>query len=90
MGNVREQTFSEMIGSEACKTFVAESLPVSEPCKTCRYAALCRGGCRRDREPFAGGAPQLNRYCEAYRAFFERCGADLEQIARAVAERGRR
>ena len=53
--------------NETQRLFTEQSLLIRETCKACRYFALCRGGCRRDRT-----ADLLkNRYCEALRAFFD-------------------
>ncbi len=71
IGNVRENGFSEMIGSEKAKEFVYKSLFVRDECKNCRYYKLCRGGCRREREPFADGLPSLNRHCKTHKEFFD-------------------
>ena len=48
--------------------FIEDSVPVPEACRHCRYAALCRNGCRRHR---IEGPASVNRFCEAYRAFFD-------------------
>lgn len=45
------------------------SRPVCAACQECPYFSLCRGGCRRWREPFVDGKPGLNQLCPAYRMF---------------------
>lgn len=71
IGNVGENGFREMIDSKKAKEFVDSSLFVRDECKNCRYYKLCRGGCRREREPFALGLPSLNRHCNTYQEFFD-------------------
>lgn len=85
LGNVRERTFAEMAESPVMQTFRAESLPVHERCRTCRFFALCRGGCKRDREPVRDGVPALNRFCESYRAFFEEAYPQMLRMATEIA-----
>ena len=76
-GNVNQNTLREIRNSQIFKKFVEESYPVSKECKVCKWFSLCRGGCRRYREPFENGIPSLNFYCESYRKFFEECGEVL-------------
>lgn len=89
IGNVAEQSFQEMYDSELCRKFVAESLWVDPACKQCPWYALCRGGCRREREPFRDGKPGLNRFCETYRKFFEQAVPQLEYVAAEIGKKSR-
>jgi len=57
--------------------FLKCSQKLSGDCRVCEYYFICRGGCRRDREP---GLTQ-NKYCTAYKAFFERALKDMRIIA---------
>lgn len=45
-------------------------MQVNEACGSCEYYPLCRGGCRREREPLENGRLQKNRLCEDHRIFF--------------------
>lgn len=71
MGNINEIGFAELRASSAAARFVTESEPVADECRDCEWYALCRGGCRRHREPFDNGTPSLNRFCAGYKRFFE-------------------
>ena len=73
LGSVMTDTYADMIGSKTAADFIRSSLYVADECRACRYYPLCRGGCRRDREPF----PSLNKYCASYKYFFDR---DLEKL----------
>ncbi len=84
LGNVLENTFGEMIGSGTAKNFVEKSKFVCDECKSCQYYNLCRGGCRREREPFTDGHPILNRHCQAYRKFFADSAGKMLDMARRV------
>ncbi len=77
--------------SENCGWEIRQELP--EKCRACRYAALCRNGCKRQRCSAASGEPQpagVNRHCEAYRTFFDACYPRMAQIARRLGSAPRR
>jgi len=71
LGNIHTHALGELLTGERARQFVAESLYRDPKCARCRWFPLCRGGCRRLREPFAEGHPSLYRYCESQEAFFE-------------------
>lgn len=87
LGNVADTGFKEMFESETARRFVNESLEPAEKCKTCRWFGICRGGCRRYRDPAEGGALGLNSLCRAYEMFFEACGDRLVAMARMLSGR---
>ena len=87
LGNVNENGFDEMRSSPAAQRFVASSAPVADECRKCRYFALCRGGCRRLRENPAREELGLNRYCGAYRRFFDAKYMDMARLAGMIAAR---
>jgi uncharacterized protein len=84
LGNIREQALTNLMSGETAKRFVSSSAPVDSHCKGCFAFPLCRGGCRRDREPFASGLPGLNRYCQAYKDFFAYAGKRLVGMAETL------
>ena len=88
LGNVNESGLRRMESCERARAFRAMSLERGEKCATCPWFGLCRGGCRRDREPWQNGMPSENRFCESYRRFFEARLPRLEKLARAV-EKGK-
>lgn len=63
--------------------FVKQSAAPDRDCLSCRWVGLCRGGCRRDRDFFAGGIGK-NYYCGAYQAFFEYAYPRLNEVYRLV------
>lgn len=87
MGNVMTHSFRELTDSPIAKAFVAESYHVMDQCKKCRWYPLCHGGCKRNREPFVDGKPGLNRFCEAYKGFFEYAYPKMESMARSILRR---
>ncbi len=72
--------FVQMKTSEKAKAFVEASRPVCATCQECPYFSLCRGGCRRWREPFVDGKPGLNQLCSAYRMFFAHTAERMERL----------
>ena len=64
--------------NEKQKEFIEKSLSIHEYCKKCNYYALCRGGCRRDRTE----NNTKNKYCSAYRNFFEYAFERMSAIAK--------
>lgn len=81
LGNVNSDSFQRMINSKTAKEFVELSMYKAPECNDCKWYFICRGGCRRDREPFINGKPGLNKYCEGYKRFFESCYEQLLEIA---------
>ena len=85
LGNVLTHSFTELQNSDRAKEFIASSAYMDPACRKCAHYSMCRGGCRRDREPFDGfGRPALNKYCEGYRAFFEARGKQLRELAQTI------
>lgn len=72
--------FVQMKTSEKAKAFVEASRPVCAACQECPHFSLCRGGCRRWREPFVDGKPGLNQLCSAYRMFFAHAAERTEKL----------
>ena len=76
LGSVFDETpFGE---NEKHMAFLADSYKIRAGCGGCRYAVLCRGGCRRDRTDEL----TKNKYCAAYRSFFDDALPRLQTVAR--------
>ncbi|MEG2207437.1 MAG: anaerobic sulfatase maturase [Clostridia bacterium] len=90
LGNVNDTSLARMAKSEVSNRFRDLSLRLPERCAACEWRALCRGGCRRDREPFVGDTPGENRFCESYRTFFSQCGTTLTLLAKRIKEQNQR
>ena len=84
LGNIHTDNFDQMAQSERAKEFVRCSQYVDPHCRSCRWLQLCRGGCRRNREPFQDGKPRLNIYCESYRSFFAFAYPQMAEMARML------
>ncbi len=86
IGSVTESSFFALAKSEKLRDFITTSVCTEEKCRNCRWFALCRGGCRRHREPF----PSVTRFCEAYTYFFENSFGKMRKIADLVERSARR
>lgn len=83
LGNLNYNSFEEIEHKREEIGFVQQSKTIDEKCKECKWYAICRGGCRRDRER-PDGTLGLNYYCQAYSHFFEYAISRLEKIATMV------
>ncbi|NLW79627.1 MAG: anaerobic sulfatase maturase [Ruminococcaceae bacterium] len=81
LGDVAVDTFASMLAGEAAQRFEAPGKVIRDECLGCEYYVICRGGCRRDREPLQEGAPSLNVHCAAYKQFFAHALPRMTDIA---------
>ena len=84
LGNVWESDFEKMEQRREELGFVRWSQQVHEDCKTCQWFGLCRGGCRRNREPVTCHSTGRNYFCSAYKGFFEYAYPRLVQVYQMV------
>lgn len=82
LGNIRETSFARMLHSDASARFCARGDELPADCRACEYLFLCRGGCRRDREPDYA----VSRYCMAYKTLFERRLPAMRALAAKAVE----
>ncbi len=75
-----------MYQSQTCKQFLTTSGDVKTLCKDCKWMALCRGGCRCDRENTISGDIERNYYCEAFYGFFDDALPKMVEVAKYVAK----
>lgn len=87
MGNLKEMDFYELSKSQVAKKFIEVSKHVDNECIQCKWLNLCRGGCRRYREPFVNEKPAINYFCSSYKHFFDTCENKLLELARLVSRR---
>lgn len=78
LGNVFDECPFEI--NENHKAFIEKSHIIHKSCGSCKYYVLCRGGCRRDR---TDGYTE-NKYCEAYKEFFDYAADRMALIARGI------
>ena len=89
LGNVRERSLTEMVGSEQQRRFGTDkrdTLP--EHCRTCDVRFACNGGCPKQRFlTTPDGEPGLNYLCEGYKAFFHHIDPYMRFMAEQLARR---
>ncbi|MHB1453492.1 MAG: anaerobic sulfatase maturase [Saccharofermentanales bacterium] len=84
LGSIKVNTFTEMLTGGKAADFVDRSSVLPPKCAACRFAGICRNGCRRDREPLDGVDGSISYYCSAYKDFFRYAGARMAAIAKTV------
>lgn len=87
VGDIQSDGFQEMRASPNARRFIETSLTEDLSCAGCTWKTLCRGGCRRSREPFKDGLPILNLHCEAYKRFFAHAVPGLREVAEMYSKR---
>jgi uncharacterized protein len=85
IGSLVADSFETIEENRTRLGFVETSRQPAPECLACRWQPLCRGGCRRDREPELDGRMSLNYFCPAYKGFFAYAYPRLEHLARAIA-----
>lgn len=78
LGNIRSDSLEEIDRRRDELQFIQSSLRPPPECRSCRWAFLCRNGCRRERSPGPSGK---NIHCEALRDFFPYAYRRLVQAA---------
>lgn len=78
MGNFCTDSVADMLHSKVAREFLISGGVIPNECRSCPHVALCRGGCRRHREP----ALISNRYCAAYKMFFQQNADKIYEMAR--------
>lgn len=87
LGNIKEDDIKNLGACETARNFVEVSRHIDSSCKGCKWTQLCKGGCRRNREPFMDGMPVLNYYCSSYKEFFTYAFLRLEEIKQMLLKR---
>ena len=81
LGNLVSCDFEQLQAKRNEIGFIQESMQLEEECRTCPYVRLCRGGCKRNREPRYEGKLGKNYFCCAYKRFFSYAGSRLKALA---------
>lgn len=82
LGNLTTDSFHQLEQKRQELQFIEASRVYPAQCHQCKWAPLCRGGCRRDRLEGPDGLPGINRYCGAFRGFFEYAVPRLLELVR--------
>lgn len=84
LGNINEHSFEEMLRKPKADRFVSISQNIVDNCRRCDFKAICRGGCRRYKEPVIEGEPLRNYFCESYRMFYSYSLDKFKKAARIL------
>ena len=71
LGDIHENSFSELKKNNLAYKFVQMSKFVDSECNNCKFYQLCRSGCRRERNILPDNTIGNNIFCESYKIFFE-------------------
>lgn len=90
LGNILSDSFESMDARREELGFIARSRELHPDCRDCRYFALCRGGCYRERiDTGDGSGIPKNRFCAAYLKFFPYAAERLWSAAKMLSGRAR-
>lgn len=80
LGNLNTDDYPAVVQALEKSGFIQDSLTPADECRRCEWAALCRGGCRRDRD--TGEELSLNYFCSAYKSFYAYAVPKLQALMR--------
>ncbi len=85
LGNIFETPIQELAAGGKKRAFARAKQNLCNKCLVCRYLAICRGGCMKDRAAFdKDNFGRESYFCEAYKRFFEYTMPRFSQIAAQV------
>jgi anaerobic sulfatase-maturating enzyme len=85
LGNIFETPLDQLAAGAQKKAFARAKQSLADKCLICRYLALCRGGCTKDRVTTApGGGTTPSYFCESYRQFFDYALPRFQQLAAQI------
>jgi uncharacterized protein len=71
LGNIVQNSLSDIRSSQKAKQFIQTSFGLSEECNTCNYQKLCFGGCRRNKPQTNALGSEKTTYCQSYKSLFD-------------------
>lgn len=80
LGNINTDDFAALELRRRESGFMQMSARIHPDCRKCKWLQLCRGGCRRNREPVTANATGKNCFCTAYAGFLEYAVPRLRQV----------
>ncbi|GMQ61152.1 anaerobic sulfatase maturase [Vallitalea maricola] len=84
LGNVVDAGFDEIFKSERAIDFIKESINTDPECQKCEFYRICRGGCKRHKEPKIDGKYTKNYFCNAYKEFYKYTLPRFIEVARNI------
>ncbi len=80
LGNFNRQSITDINKKRDEIKFIEYSKNINDECRKCRWASLCRNGCRRSCEPVSENYRGKNYFCEAYKTFFEHAYSKMRYL----------
>jgi uncharacterized protein len=84
LGNLCETPLAQLAAGAPKKAFARLKQDLTNKCLVCRYLALCRGGCMKDRIRAAPGGAAQSYFCESYRRFLDYALPRFQQLAARI------
>jgi len=85
LGNLCETPIQELAACAHKKAFARLKQNLANKCLVCRYLAVCRGGCLKDRAAFdKDNFGRESYFCESYRQFFDYALPRFLQVAAQI------
>lgn len=84
LGSLVTDSFEQLEQRRAELHFIEDSAVWPRKCRDCRWAGVCRDGCRRDRVPDTDQTSGLNYFCSAYQSFFSYAMPRLSSMRREI------
>lgn len=81
LGNVMEDSLTELLNSERQTVFGRAKSKLSRECEKCKWLTYCRGGCPRERG-YNAKDKKLSYLCPAYKMFFEHADPHFKKLAK--------
>lgn len=80
LGNIQENSFSELIKTEAYQEMIEKFNNIPEECYKCEILDLCRGGCLNRRLPIHNLNKGKDLYCDSRRAILNHMIALVKEL----------
>ncbi len=85
LGNIFETPIQKLAAGSKKRAFARAKQNLCNKCLVCRHLAVCRGGCMKDRAPFARNSFGKESYfCESYKRFFDYTIPKFMQLAAEI------
>jgi uncharacterized protein len=81
LGNIRKNTFTEIMNHSNHQKFLKYKNNLSDSCKKCNYIAYCYGGCPKHR---SGKLVPENYLCSDYKVFFHKTLPVFQNMADCI------
>ena len=89
IGNLVTDSLEDIEKKREEKGFIAMSVLPHPDCLNCKWAFICRGGCRRDRSSEVNSPLEKNYFCSAYYRFFSYAYPKMEKLIQKLTSEGK-